>query len=41
VDDAARIAVGTVASTPTKITDARFVLFTPDTYAAFERALEQ
>jgi O-acetyl-ADP-ribose deacetylase (regulator of RNase III) len=41
VDDAARIAVGTVASTPTKVTDARFVLFTPDAYAAFERALEQ
>ncbi|TDC84605.1 O-acetyl-ADP-ribose deacetylase [Actinomadura sp. 7K507] len=38
MDDAARIAVGTVGATPTKVTDARFVLFTPDAYAAFERA---
>ena len=39
LDDAARIAVGTVRSTPTKVTDARFVLFGADTYAAFERAV--
>ncbi|TDD32690.1 O-acetyl-ADP-ribose deacetylase [Actinomadura sp. KC06] len=39
MDDAARIAVGTVRSTPTKVTDARFVLFSPDAYAAFERAV--
>ncbi|OLT38406.1 O-acetyl-ADP-ribose deacetylase [Actinomadura sp. CNU-125] len=39
LDDAARIAVGTVRATPTNATDARFVLFTPDAYAAFERAV--
>jgi O-acetyl-ADP-ribose deacetylase (regulator of RNase III) len=39
VDDAARIAVGTVRSTPTKVADARFVLFTPDAFAAFEEAM--
>ncbi|TMQ97520.1 O-acetyl-ADP-ribose deacetylase [Actinomadura soli] len=39
MDDAARIAVTTVRSTPCKVTDARFVLFTSDAYAAFERAL--
>ncbi|TDD84642.1 O-acetyl-ADP-ribose deacetylase [Actinomadura darangshiensis] len=39
MDDAARIAVGTVRSTPTKVTDARFVLFTADAYSAFERAV--
>ncbi|MFI0481793.1 O-acetyl-ADP-ribose deacetylase [Actinomadura sp. 9N215] len=39
MDDAARIAVGTVRSTPTNVTDARFVLFTSDAYAAFERAV--
>lgn len=39
MDDAARIAVGTVRSTLTKVTDARFVLFTADAYAAFERAV--
>ncbi|KAB2347934.1 O-acetyl-ADP-ribose deacetylase [Actinomadura rudentiformis] len=39
LDDAARIAVGTVRSTVTKVTDARFVLFTEDAYEAFERAL--
>ena len=39
MDDAARIAVGTVRSTATKVTDARFVLFTSDAYAAFERAV--
>jgi O-acetyl-ADP-ribose deacetylase (regulator of RNase III) len=39
MDDAARIAVGTVRATPTKITDVRFVLFTSDAYTAFERTL--
>ncbi|GAA4234655.1 O-acetyl-ADP-ribose deacetylase [Actinomadura meridiana] len=39
IDDAARIAVGTVRSTPTKVGDARFILFDPDAYAAFERAV--
>ena len=39
VEDAARIAVGTVRSTPTKVDDVRFVLFTEDAYQAFERAL--
>jgi O-acetyl-ADP-ribose deacetylase (regulator of RNase III) len=37
MDDAARIAVGTVRATPTKVTDVRFVLFTSDAYASFER----
>ncbi|MFF4241987.1 O-acetyl-ADP-ribose deacetylase [Actinomadura geliboluensis] len=40
LDDAARIAVGTVRSTLTQVADARFVLFSGDVYAAFERALE-
>jgi O-acetyl-ADP-ribose deacetylase (regulator of RNase III) len=39
LDDAARIAVGTVRATPTKVAEARFVLFTPEVYAAFENAL--
>jgi O-acetyl-ADP-ribose deacetylase (regulator of RNase III) len=39
MDDAARIAVDTVRATHTKITDVRFVLFTSDAHAAFERAL--
>jgi O-acetyl-ADP-ribose deacetylase len=39
LDDAARIAVGTVRSTPTNVAEARFVLFTEDVYAAFEDAL--
>jgi O-acetyl-ADP-ribose deacetylase (regulator of RNase III) len=39
LDDAARIAVGTVRTTPTKVAEARFVLFTDDVYAAFENAL--
>lgn len=38
VDDAARVAVGTVRATPTRVEEVRFVLFTPDAYAAFERA---
>ncbi|NEA24904.1 O-acetyl-ADP-ribose deacetylase [Actinomadura bangladeshensis] len=39
MEDAARIAVGTVRATPTQIADARFVLFTADAYAAFEQAV--
>jgi O-acetyl-ADP-ribose deacetylase (regulator of RNase III) len=39
VEDAARIAIGTVLSTPSQVAEARFVLFTEDAYAAFERAL--
>jgi O-acetyl-ADP-ribose deacetylase len=43
-DDAARIAVGTVHAVaaqdaPTSVTEARFVLFSADMYAEFERAL--
>jgi hypothetical protein len=37
--EAARIAVDTVRATPTRVMDVRFVLFTPDAYAAFEQAL--
>jgi len=38
VDDAACIAVGTVRDeAPEGVEEARFVLFTPDVYAAFER----
>jgi O-acetyl-ADP-ribose deacetylase len=40
VDDAARIAVGTVReAAPETVDEARFVLFTSDVYAAFERQL--
>jgi O-acetyl-ADP-ribose deacetylase (regulator of RNase III) len=39
LDDAARIAVGTVRTTPAKVAEVRFVLFTDDVYAAFEHAL--
>ena len=35
IDDAARIAVGTVKSSDTKVEDVRFVLFGPDAYRAF------
>ncbi|MFA1551351.1 O-acetyl-ADP-ribose deacetylase [Actinomadura chokoriensis] len=37
MDDAARIAVGTVRATSTQVVEARFVLFADDAYAAFER----
>ncbi|WP_433332818.1 O-acetyl-ADP-ribose deacetylase [Spirillospora sp. CA-294931] len=37
--DAARIAVETVRATSTQVTDARFVLFTDDAYAAFQETL--
>lgn len=40
VDDAARIAVETVRGTATRVEDVRFVLFTPDVYAAFARAVD-
>ena len=39
VDDAARIALGTVRATETAVEEARFVLFGAQTYAVFERAL--
>jgi O-acetyl-ADP-ribose deacetylase (regulator of RNase III) len=39
IDDAARIAVTAVHETPTRVSESRFVLFTPDVLAAFERAL--
>jgi|GEM_PF-772916 len=39
LDDAARIAIGTVRATPTRVTDLRFVLFTPDSHTIFEKAL--
>jgi O-acetyl-ADP-ribose deacetylase (regulator of RNase III) len=39
VEDAAHIAVGTVRDTPTPVEEVRFVLFTANVYAAFERAL--
>jgi O-acetyl-ADP-ribose deacetylase (regulator of RNase III) len=39
LDDAARIAVGTVRTTQTKVAEVRFVLFTDDVFAAFEDAL--
>lgn len=38
-DDAARIALGTVAATPCQLAEARFVLFGADMHAVFERAL--
>jgi O-acetyl-ADP-ribose deacetylase (regulator of RNase III) len=39
IDDAARIAVGTVRGTPARVAETRFVLFTEDVYAAFADAL--
>ena len=39
VEDAARIAVTAVHTTPSRVTDARFVLLGTDVFAAFERAL--
>ena len=35
IDDAARIAVGTVRSSDTKVEEVRFVLFGPEAYSAF------
>jgi O-acetyl-ADP-ribose deacetylase len=39
LDDAARIAVGTVRETSEPVEEVRFVLFTADVHQAFERAL--
>ena len=39
IDDAARIAIGTVKSSDTKVQDIRFVLFGPEAYAAFSKQL--
>jgi O-acetyl-ADP-ribose deacetylase len=39
IDDAARIAIGTVESTDTNVQDIRFVLLGPDAYAAFSKHL--
>jgi O-acetyl-ADP-ribose deacetylase len=39
IDDAARIAIGTVKSTDTKVQDIRFVLFGPEAHAAFSQHL--
>lgn len=41
LDDAARIAVSTVRTTPADITEAHFVLFSADVYAAFEGAMTE
>ncbi|MEU6036322.1 O-acetyl-ADP-ribose deacetylase [Actinomadura sp. NPDC047616] len=39
MEDAARIAVRTVRATATTVEDVRFVLFTPDAYEAFGKAV--
>jgi O-acetyl-ADP-ribose deacetylase len=39
IDDAARIAIGTVRATKTAVEDIRFVLFEPEAYAAFSQHL--
>jgi O-acetyl-ADP-ribose deacetylase (regulator of RNase III) len=39
LDDAARIAVGTVRNTPAPVEETRFVLFSAEVHAAFDRAL--
>ena len=39
INDAARIAIGTVKSTDTKVQDIRFVLFGPEAYVAFSQHL--
>jgi O-acetyl-ADP-ribose deacetylase (regulator of RNase III) len=39
LDDAARIALTTVRATPTGVADVRFVLFTAEIHAVFEREL--
>ena len=41
VPDAARIAVGTVLDTPTRVREARFVLFSRDVYTAFDDELQR
>ncbi|MBO0770509.1 MAG: O-acetyl-ADP-ribose deacetylase [Actinobacteria bacterium] len=40
-DDAARIAVATVAAADTRVAEARFVLFTEDVHGAFARAVAE
>ena len=40
MDDAARIAVGTVRDTPTSVREVRFVLFGDEAFDAFRRAHE-
>lgn len=40
VDEAARIAVGTVLATPTTVAEVRFVLFTAPVFDAFQAALD-
>lgn len=40
MDDAARVAIDTVRSTPSQVDEARFVLFDARAYAAFEAALQ-
>jgi O-acetyl-ADP-ribose deacetylase (regulator of RNase III) len=40
LDDAARVAVTTVRSTETRVTEARFVLFSADVHTAFAIALQ-
>src|SRR5690242_20008681 len=40
-DDAARVAVGAVRATPSRVKEARFVLFTADVHEAFARALSE
>ncbi len=39
-DDAARIALTTVSQAPSRVEEARFVLFTPDMHATFARVFE-
>ncbi|HZA30643.1 MAG TPA: O-acetyl-ADP-ribose deacetylase [Propionibacteriaceae bacterium] len=39
IDDAARIAVGTVKAADTNVENVRFVLFRPDAFAAFSKQL--
>lgn len=41
MDDAAEIAISTVASTSTSVDEARFVLFSEEAYAAFSTALHR
>jgi len=41
LDDAADVAVGTVAATPTSVEDVRFVLFSDEVLAQFERAYRE
>ncbi|GAA4632831.1 O-acetyl-ADP-ribose deacetylase [Actinoallomurus vinaceus] len=41
LDDAARVAVGTVRATPSRVEEVRFVLFTADVHEAFARALAE